>query len=113
LAQAAVPSLEAVENEGLQSLNQDLPWRELFKRNQSLEWFKADGKLLARRDYLLDFALDKASRVIQQQGQTHLTIAVYADNLNKKTLQLQGYIRASESTKEVEQVLMKLAWDYF
>jgi len=38
---------------------------------------------------------------------------VYADNLNKKTLQLQGYIRASESTKEVEQVLMKLAWDYF
>jgi len=63
LAQAAVPSLEAVENEGLQSLNQDLPWRELFKRNQSLEWFKADGKLWLEKDYLLDFALNKASQL--------------------------------------------------
>ncbi len=112
LAQAAVPSLEAVENEGLQSLNQDLPWRELFKRNQSLEWFNADGKLLARKGTIFStLPLNKASQVIQQQGQIRtLTIAVYADSLNKKTLQLQGYIRASESTKGVEQVLIDLGW---
>lgn len=49
LAQAAVPSLEAVENRGVNKLRNDFPWRDLFNRNQSLEWFNADGKLLAKQ----------------------------------------------------------------
>ncbi|OKH23902.1 hypothetical protein [Chroogloeocystis siderophila] len=52
LAQAAVPSLKDVKTEGLQSINQDLPWRELFKRDQSLEWFDANGQILARKGKL-------------------------------------------------------------
>lgn len=35
---------------------------------------------------------------------------MYADNPDQKTLQLEGYIRASESTKEVEVLLQKLSW---
>lgn len=112
LAQAAVPTLEAVENEGLQSLNEDRPWRELFKRDQSLEWFNAEGKLLARKGSIFStLPLKKGSQILQEQGQVRtLTISVYADSPDQKTLQLEGYIRASESTKEVEVLLQKLGW---
>lgn len=112
LAQAAVPSLEAVEKSGLNSLNQDLPWRELFKRNQSLEWFNEDGKLLARKGTIFStLPLKTSSQVIQQQGQVRtLTIAVYADISSRKgkTLRLEGYIRANESTEEMELVVNRL-----
>lgn len=105
LAQAAVPSLEAVEKSGVNSLNQDLPWLELFKRNQSLEWFNENGKLLARKGTIFStLPLKTSSQVIQQQGQVRtLTIAVYADvsSRNPKTLRLEGYIRANESTEEM------------
>lgn len=115
LAQAAVPSLEAVENEGLQDLNQDLPWREIFKRHQSLEWFNADGKMLARKGTIFStLPLKKGSQVIQQRGQVRtLTISVYANSPDEKKLQLEGYIRASEFTKEVEEVLRKLGWGLY
>jgi len=110
LAQAAVPSLEAVENEGLQSLNREVPWRELFKRSQSLEWFNAEGKLLARKGTNFStLGLNPASQVIQQQGQIRtLTIAVYAHSPNRKTLRLEGHIRASETTREAEAIVKKL-----
>ena len=116
LVQAAVPSLEAVEKEGLQSLNQDLPWRELFRRNQSLEWFNARGKMLARKGTIFStLPLNQASQVIQQQGQIRtLTIAVYAHSPNQKTLQLEGYIRASQTTQEVEVIVNRLGsgWEH-
>lgn len=112
LAQAAAPSLETVENEGLQSLNQELPWRELFQRNQSLEWFNADAQLLAREGNIFStLPLNKAFKVIQQQGQMRtLTIAVYSNSPNQRTLQLKGYIRASESTDRMEAMVRKLVW---
>jgi len=66
---SAVPSLEAVENEGLQSLNQDLPWRELFKRNQSLG-SRLTVNFWLEKGLSSRLCLNKASRVIQQQGQT-------------------------------------------
>lgn len=110
LAQAAVPSLKDVENQDLQRLNRDLPWRELFERNQSLEWFTAEGKLLARKGTIFStLPLNKASQVIQQQGQIRtLTIAVYTHNPSPRTLQLEGYIRASEPTKETQATINKL-----
>lgn len=111
LAQAAVPSLEAVENKGVNRLRKDFPWRDLFNRNQSLEWFNADGKLLARQGSIFsDLPLKKGSQVIQQAGSVRtLTISVYSSQ-NEKTLQLKGYIRASESTQQAEALLKKLAW---
>lgn len=68
LAQAATPSIENVEKEGLQNLNQELAWRELFKRNQSLEWFDADGKLIAREgNTFLTLPLKKAFKLYNNE----------------------------------------------
>ncbi|MBE9193082.1 HAMP domain-containing histidine kinase [Gloeocapsopsis crepidinum LEGE 06123] len=116
LAQAAVPSLNAVKTEGLQSVNQDLPWRELFKRDQSLEWFDANGKILARKGKIFStLPLKRTNQNIQQQGQIRtLTIAVYSDSQSSvvadslQRLELEGYIRANESTKEIESAIARL-----
>jgi len=61
-------------------------WRELFKRNQSLEWFQADGFFWLEKIYRLDFALEqKPPGGYQQRGQTRtLTIAVYMITSTKK-----------------------------
>ena len=111
LSHAAVLSLEALENEGIQSLNQNTQARE-FKSNQSLEWFDAEGKLLARKGAIFSsLPLNKASQTIQQHDQIRtLTIAVNANGRDQKTLQLKGYIRASESTNELEVELRRLGW---
>ena len=111
LAHAAVLSLEALENEGIQSLNQNTQAHE-FKRNQSLEWFNAEGKLLASKGTIFStLPLNQAGHAIQQQDQIRtLTIAVNANRRDQKTLQLKGYIRASESTNEVEVELRRLGW---
>ena len=114
LAQAAVPSLEPVKNQDLPSLNRGLPWRQLFDGNQSLEWFNTEGKLLARKGTIFStLPLNKTShsQTYEQQGQIRtLTIAVYAHNPNPKNLQLEGYIRASETTKETEAIVKKLSF---
>ena len=114
LTQAAVPSLEPVRNQDLPSLNRGLPWRQLFNGNQSLEWFNTEGKLLARKGTIFStLPLNKTShsQTYEQQGQIRtLTIAIYAHNPNPKNLQLEGYIRASETTKETEAIVKKLSF---
>ena len=147
LAQAAGPSLEIVKIEGSSGLEQswsdDLPWHHFIAREEGIEWFNAEGKVLAKHgtifpdfslaEYFFPMDLEDYSAVhpqhnhnrspiiaphqntlhwvqgppvIQQQGQIRsLTVAVYIDNPKKKTLQLEGYIRVSESTLEVEAVL--------
>lgn len=109
LAQAAVPSLDVVKNKKLPKLTQNSPWRDLFTRDQSLEWFNADGKPLAKQGNIFSNSpLLKGSQSIQQISQVRtLTIPVYSGK-NEKMLQLKGYIRASESTKQAEAVLKKL-----
>jgi len=111
LAQAAVPSLDVVKSKKLPKLAQNSPWRDLFARDQSLEWFNADGKLLAKQGNIFtNLPLKKGSQSIQQVNQVRtLTIPVYSGS-NEKMLQLKGYIRASESTKQAEAVLKKLVW---
>lgn len=117
--ETAVPSLSTLDTKRLESLDKDLlPWRSLFRRDQSLEWFDANGKPLAKEGTAPNFPLAKnfstarfheGSPVVQQQGQIRtLTISVYSDTSDRKTLQLEGYIRASESTQEVELALSKL-----
>jgi two-component system, OmpR family, manganese sensing sensor histidine kinase len=109
LAQAAVPSLQAIQTKGTKTLDKDLPWRSLFEKDQSLEWFDADGKLLDREGNNFPkfplatngyvSRLNEGSPLIQQKGDVRaVSIAVYSDSLDKKTLQLVGYIRVSEST---------------
>jgi two-component system, OmpR family, manganese sensing sensor histidine kinase len=112
LAQAAVPSLETIKAKGVKALDKDLPWRALFEQNQSLEWFDPDGKLLGREGKSFpNIPLAKAASItrlnegspqIEQKGDIRsVSIAVYTDSSDRKTLQLEGYIRASEPIKEL------------
>jgi two-component system, OmpR family, manganese sensing sensor histidine kinase len=120
LAQAAAPSLEMIKTNKLQKLNRDLPWRHLFsEREQSLEWFDTDGNLLTRKG--TDFPsisaiadlLFSPSKVelpyFEQHGQLQsVTIAIYTHGVYKNSLQLEGYIRASESTRPLSATLKRL-----
>lgn len=119
LVQAAAPSLDTVKTEGRQSLDKELPWHELFSnQEQSLQWFSADGKLLAQEGtFFPTIPLTRSLRsahvggapVIQSQDQMRImTIAVYSHAPDKKTLQLQGYLRGSQSTKKLQTSLNQL-----
>jgi signal transduction histidine kinase len=120
LAQAAVPNLETVKTRGRQSLDRTLPWRSLFsEQEQSLEWFDANGQLLAKEGSIFpktplvkefsSLRLQEGSPVFQQHGQVRsVTITVYADESDENLLRLEGYIRASESTQEISAELERL-----
>lgn len=174
LAKATRPSLEIVKSKESKSLKKDWdknhPWHHLkdwdknyplhhlIEPEQGLEWFNAEGKLLAKVGNVVpNFPLaTKFSQVgwqkystgkpqqndqksvaersstllpadrhspriepflkaadpeqdlsfIQQQGQIRsVTIPVYTPEPNQKMLRLEGYIRASESTTQVEAAL--------
>jgi two-component system, OmpR family, manganese sensing sensor histidine kinase len=118
LAQAAAPSLEAIKTKGFPDVRQNLPWHHFFEREQGLEWYNADGKLLAQEGTTFpnlplaktfsDSRFHQGGSVIQQQGKIRaLTLSVYSGDSEHKELELEGYIRASESTTEVEQVLSR------
>jgi len=117
LAQAAAPSLAAVRNEGVLHLGKvdELAWTDLFKRDQqSLEWFTPDGKLLAKEGSI-DLALSPqvGSQTFQEVQIHTVTIPVYKGKRKldpNRPPQLVGYIRASQSTDEVESLKRKLRW---
>lgn len=119
LAQAAVPSLQTIKTKGTQYLDKDLPWRSLFENHQSLEWFDANGKLIATEGTNLpNFPLTKSasisrlnegSPVVEQHGNVRsVSIAVYTDDSEQKTLRLEGYIRVNESTEEFNKRMNQL-----
>lgn len=119
LARAAVPSLEIIKTKGLQSLNQNVSWQRLFSEHkQGLEWFDADSKLLASkgsnsRRFLfsknIPISVSEGSPLFEQKGRSRsVTIAVYSDEPDKRNLHLEGYIRASQSTQDIETILSQL-----
>ncbi|MGL5872766.1 MAG: sensor histidine kinase, partial [Xenococcaceae cyanobacterium] len=125
LAQAAVPSLHLVKTKGRQGLEKNLSWCNfLSAQKKTLEWFDRDRQLLAREGAsLLQVSsfensstknLPKNFPLFQQQaGIRTVTIAVYADDTDenspeKKNLQIEGYVRASQSTQKIETNLEQL-----
>lgn len=112
LAKAAAPSLANAKREVPRNLNEDIPWRDFFKREQSLEWFSTDRKLLARVGPVFStLPLGNRFTEPQQQGQIHtFTLPVYGYALDQKQPQLEGYVRTSESIEAVENVLSQLRW---
>ena len=120
LAHAAAPSLDIVKEQGKQDLDRELAWQELFSRKkQSLEWFEVDGKTLNRvGDFfpqapfykkLLTSPSSRNSLLFQDEDNIRsVTIAVYADEAQGNVLKLKGYIRASESTRELKATLNQL-----
>ena len=112
LAKAAAPFLAIAKKEVSTNLEKDIPWNELFKSYQSLEWFSVDRKLLSRGGPVLsNLPLGNRFQMPQQQGQVRtLTIPVYGYTPNPQQPQLEGYVRASESMEAVEKTLTRLAW---
>jgi len=112
LAKAAAPSLANAKGEVPQSLNQDIPWGSFFKREQSLEWFSTDRKLLTRVGPVFSTTpLGERLMKPEPSGQIRtITLPVYGHGLNQREPELEGYVRTSESIEAVEQVLNQLRW---
>ena len=119
LVQAATPSLDTIKSEGKPHLDRDLPWRDLFfDRQQSIEWFNADGELISRegKEFPRPLSVKQAfaglnndTPIFQHDKQTRsIIIAVYTSKDREDTIQLTGYIRASESIEEIEKNLKHL-----
>ena len=120
LLEVAAPSLDTIQNEGIQSLDKQVPWRNLFSEEEySLEWFDPEGKLIAKEGKDFPIAslfqsidpktLEEEIPVFQRHGRIETAIiSVYANNPKDQSPTLQGYIRASESTHEIEIIANKL-----
>ena len=120
LVQAAAPSLDIIKEEGIQDLDRELAWQELFSsKKQSLEWFEVDGQTLAKEGRffpqapfakrLMASSANKNLLLFQNEDNIRsVTIAVYGDDVEDNSLKLKGYIRASESTRELNSTLNQL-----
>ena len=120
LVEVAAPSLDIVKTEGLQKLDREGPWRNLFaEHKQSLEWFDSDGKLLAREgpsllesslksNIVTDYSKEDFPQFKSWGHVRSVTIAVYTGDLDSELMLLEGYIRASESTEEAELIRNRL-----
>lgn len=112
LAKAAAPSLAIAKREVPGNLNADIPWRDLFKHSQSVEWFSTDGKLLTKVGSVFP-NLPLGNRFMQPQQIRQIrtiTFPVYGYGTNQKQPYLEGYVRTSESIEAVENILSKLRW---
>ena len=118
LAQAATPSLTAVKAEGNQYLEQvdEVPWRDIFNRDlQSLEWFDAEGRFLGRRGQLELSARPMTGNQTLRQAQSPnqvraFTVSVFKDGAGTQEPSLEGYVRASQSTQDIEIAQSQLLW---
>lgn len=118
LAQSAAPSMSYVEQQGRQYLDtvDEVPWRDIFNRDQqSLEWFDAEGRLLAKKGTIALVLPPKPGRLtVRQQRELDnirtFTISVYQDGRDPESPALRGYIRASQSTKSVQTSQTQLLW---
>ncbi len=112
LAKAAAPSLAIAKKEIPRSLNEDISWRDLFKKDQSLEWYNQNRQLLARVGAIFSQTpLGDALEIPQQSGQIRsLSIPVYGSSQSRNHLKLEGYVRVSESTQAIEENLAQLGW---
>lgn len=120
LAEAAAHSLMAIKQDST-AVNQtdyyqpdgdrdlDIPWQNLRKSEQSVEWFGAERQLLASSGTL---ALSLPPRVgfqtIRQEKIRTLTIPSYSYRNQQR--KLEGYVRVSESTEAIENILIQLRW---
>lgn len=126
LADAAAHSLPAIEanpdnlnRESSQILDNDgdldIPWQDLRLPHQSVEWFNAQGKELAKTGKVFPlFPLIWNFHTFQNQQARTLMVPVYRelqDAANQEELRdLQGFVRVSESIVAVEEELDRLLW---
>jgi OmpR-family two-component system manganese-sensing sensor histidine kinase len=118
LAQAAAPSLSEVKNKGNKYLDQvnEVPWRDIFNIDeQSLEWFNEKGQLLGRKGSIQLEDSPKPGSWKQKPKKVSIkshTISVFIRDRSTpgKKASITGFIRASQSTSEVEAIQNQLLW---
>jgi two-component system, OmpR family, manganese sensing sensor histidine kinase len=119
LAQSATPSFYDVRDRGSQYLDQveEVPWRDIFNRDQqSLEWFDEKGKLLGRKGMIeLNAPPEVGTAFIQQPNtekvfRTHTVSMFIRRNGQAGPPTLVGFIRASQSSEEIEAAEEQLFW---
>lgn len=109
LANAAAHSLPAVkaERSAIRSKvprifdndgDLDIPWKDLRKSDQSVEWFNAEHQLVGKVGrQLLEGALVLKIQAFQQGKIRTLIIPVYQPGSSPNRQKIQGYVRVGES----------------
>ncbi len=118
----ATPSLAGVKHDGSQFLQQEeqARWLALFNQKResldpseepkTIEWFNAEGHLLASQGILkLRFSPTKVGSSTLKQRQIQMyTLEVYDESSNPHQPLLTGYIRISQSTADLGEVQSQL-----
>jgi two-component system, OmpR family, manganese sensing sensor histidine kinase len=116
LAQSAAPSLTAVKIDGAEHLDNrvEIPWQDLFRRNrQSLSWFDEKGQKLAEQGSIqVNLPARVGILTLPRENIRTFTIPVYSRQPDRPDLLLEGYIRASESITEIEDIINRLRWGF-
>lgn len=119
LAQSATPSFGAVRDRGNKYLNQveEVPWRDIFNRDQqSLEWFDAKKKLLGRKGLIKLGVPPKVGTTFIKNPETdevfrtHTLSMFIRRNGEAGPPTLVGFIRATQSSEEIEAAEEELFW---
>jgi signal transduction histidine kinase len=87
----------------------DISWRKLREPRQGVEWFNADRQLVGNAGTLLSDLPPQTGWQILQNGRVRArTLLVYSYPEGRS--RLEGYIRTSEDTTEVEDLLHRFRW---
>ncbi len=119
LAQSATPSFTDVRNLGNKYLNQveEVPWRDIFNRDQqSLEWFDEKKQLLGRKGLIkLGVPPEVGTTFLTNPDtgkmfRTHTLSVFIRRNGEVGPLTRVGFIRATQSSEEIEAAESELFW---
>jgi OmpR-family two-component system manganese-sensing sensor histidine kinase len=87
----------------------DIPWRKLRAPRQGVEWFDAQERLIGHTGTLFtDLSPQPGQQTLQNGDIRAITLSVYSYPNGQP--QLEGYIRTSEATSEMEELLNRFRW---
>ena len=108
LAQGAAANAEG--DEGKLKTGDDFYLEDLVARNQALQWFDLQGRLVGQEGLpVLTLPLLKTKNVQFQTGKVRLQ-GVTWPIVSSDNKHLVGYVRASQSLEEIDRILQKLDW---
>jgi two-component system, OmpR family, manganese sensing sensor histidine kinase len=85
----------------------DIPWQQLRETEQGVEWFDAEQKMVGQAGKISHVgALQPGHHRLLRGEVRAMTLTVHAQN----SQQIEGYIRTSESTAEVNALLQRFRW---
>jgi len=96
---------------GRLKVESDFPVKYLITRHQALQWFDSQGRLVTQQgQYVLTLPLSFNEAVqVQHIGKAHIR-GITLPVIGSDDARLIGYVRASQSTEEVDETLAKLDW---